>query len=170
MKTLLAVCCAFAILAADCGNKKPLVRVSVRARKDISGLDPKSKKLYVAFISNEGSADSVLEVVRMPGGYVGSGAFFPCSLEEWNQGTKAWRVLRQTTLSVFGDRKASKEVLKPGETREACRALLPYEGGREGSCMRFRISSTFGEGEQFFYSPPFLVSGGPDVVLPCEGQ
>jgi hypothetical protein len=164
----LALCCALAILAAACGNKKPLVRVSVRARKDISGLDPNSKKLYLAFISNQGSAESVLEVVRMGGGYVGSGVFFPCSLEEWNPGTKAWRVLRQTTLEGSGGRKASKEVLKPGDTHEACRYLLPYQGGHEGSCMRFRISSTFGKGGQFFYSPPFLIGGEPNAVLPCK--
>src|SRR5690348_18083963 len=144
MKTLLAVCCAFAILAADCGNKKPLVRVSVRARKDISRTDPNSK-LYVALISNEGSADSVLEVIRMPGGYVGSGVFFPCSLQERNPSSKEWHRVHVPRMSDSEETGTSEEVLKPGETREACRALLPYEGGREGSCMRFRVSSTFGK-------------------------
>jgi hypothetical protein len=167
MKVLLAVCCASAILATVPGNKKPPVQVTVRTQKDISRLDPKSK-LYVAFISNEGSADFILEAIRMPGGYLGSGVFFACSLEKWSPTSKAWRVIRRTTLSGFGATKASKEVLKPGDTREACRSLLPYMGGHEGSCTRFRISSTFGKGGQFFYSPPFLIGGEPNVVLPCK--
>jgi hypothetical protein len=155
------------LLASTSGRSQNAVRVAVKASDDPTHIYP-SSKLYTASIMNKSNTKLVLEAVQMPGGYVGSGVFFPCSVEKWNSTSTAWEVIHRTELTQFRNPPVTELEFKRGGEREVCRSLLPKEGARNGDCVRFRISSKFGNGGEVFLSEPFTVDGKSDAVLTCN--
>jgi hypothetical protein len=169
MRNLAAIICVVGLLGATAGANEKSVRLMVKASADPTHTFP-SSKLYVASISNGSRAALVIQAVRMPGGYVGSGVFFPCVIEQWNTESKSWVSIRRTKLKQFGSPTVTEQELGPGSEREVCRALLPKEGATSGACVRFRVSSKFGEQGQAFVSRPFVVGGESEALVPCMAR
>ena len=155
------------LLGSTSGRSQNVVLVAVKASDDPTHIYP-SSKLYIASITNRSNTKLVLEAVQMPGGYVGSGVFFPCSVEKWNSTSKAWEVIHRTELTQFINPSVTELEFKRGGERAVCRSLLPKEGARNGECVRFRISSKFGNGGEVLLSEPFIVDGKSDAVLTCN--
>lgn len=160
------VACTVALLITACHKEQEVVRVAVRTTNDPTKLYPLSK-LYIASIANKGHTKLVFEAVQMPGGYVGSGVFFPCSVEKRNVTSKGWDTISRTELTQFVNPPIKEQEVNRGDEREVCRSLLPKEGASDGDCVRFRLSSRFGYGGDVFLSEPFTVNGKSDAVLSC---
>src|SRR2546425_13213396 len=88
-RTVLAavtVLCSMLVYAAT-GQRQPnLHRNLVLAVKKPTD---KTKELpgshvYVADLANNSDQILMLQVIQMPGGYAGSGQFFACALQSWN--------------------------------------------------------------------------------------
>jgi hypothetical protein len=120
--------------------------LNIKKLSDPTGIFP-SSQLYVATIQNETKSDIVLEAVQMPGGYVGSGTFFNCSLEQWDKQKRTWAVVRRESLAGFVKNNRQAHRIVPGGQEEVCRNLLPHDGGSPGSCMRFRLETSWEKGE-----------------------
>jgi hypothetical protein len=132
---------------------------------DPSRTVPKSA-LYSAELSNDGSSLETLEAVQMPGGYVGSGQFFACSLERWSSKQKKWVLLRPTKLSDFGANPNMKDVqIKPGENVQVCEMMLPSQAGTIGNCVRFRLRTRWSDSKKSntFFSTPFRIDENPKI-------
>lgn len=166
MRNLAAIICVVGLLAAAAGANEKSVRLTVKASADPTHAFP-SSKLYVASISNGSKAALVIQAVRMPGGYVGSGVFFPCVIEQWDPQSKSWVSIRRTELKQFGSPTVTEQELGPGSEREVCRALLPKEGATSGACVRFHVSSSFEDRGRAFVSRPFVVGGETEALVPC---
>ena len=166
MRTLMIGTFIVTLLASASGRSQNAVHVVVKATSDPTHIYP-SSKLYIASVVNRGNDRLVLEAVQMAGGYVGSGVFFPCSVEKWNSTTKAWDVIHRTPPTQSTKFPITELELKRGGEREVCRSLLPKEGARNGECVRFRISSKFTTGGNVFLSEAFTVDGKSDAVLSC---
>jgi hypothetical protein len=169
MRNLAAIICVVGLLAAAAGANKESVCLTVKASADPTHAFP-SSKLYVASISNGSKAPLIIQAVRMPGGYVGSGVFFPCVIEQWNTESKSWLSIRRTELKQFGSPTVTEQELGPGSEREVCRGLLPKEGARSGACVRFRVSSKFGDQGLPLVSHPFVVGGESEALVPCTAH
>jgi hypothetical protein len=164
MRDLTVIICIVGLLTAPSRASEKSISLTVKASADPTRAFP-SPKFYAASISNGSAVALVVQAVRMPGGYVGSGVFSPCTIEEWNTESKSWVPVRHTDLKQFGNPTITEQKLGPGSEQEVCRALLPKEGARIGACVRFRLSSEFGgRGQTFtFVSRPFII-GGDELV------
>ncbi len=127
---------------------------------DPTGLSP-SSKLYMATFINNTKSDIVLEAVQMPGGYVGSGTFYNCLLEQWDEKKKVWHVIRRVDVARFVETSRKMITIKPKSREEACRYLLPYDAGSPGSCMRFRLERLWKKEGSPILSAPFVVGEKP---------
>jgi hypothetical protein len=136
---------------------------------DPTGLFP-SSQLYSGTLLNDTKSDILLEAIRMPDGYAGSGTFFACFLEQWDAQKKKWNIVWPKEEARSG--KPNRTVrIKPGEQKETCRNLLPHDGGSLGSCMRFRLETSWEKGEDNFLSVPFVVGKAPGSSgCPAEGK
>jgi hypothetical protein len=161
--------CLVVCFFCDCFSADRVGLIVMRS-PDPSGLSP-SSKLYVATLQNDTKLDIVLEAVQMPGGYVGSGTFFNCSLEQWDHQKKVWNVVRHESLAGFVKTNRKFVRIKPGGREEVCRNLLPHDAGSPGSCMRFRLERSWENGEDPFVSTPFVVGEAPSSNrCPSEGN
>lgn len=131
----------------------------------IPGVKPPSR-LYVADLYNNSAAPVVLEVVQMPGGYVGSGRFYACSLESWDPQKQKWDALRPARLADFGLRPQVKETRLPlSERTEVCRMILPSQGGSLGGCVRFSLRLRWDDDQRVpIVSLPFSIDVAPGTV------
>ena len=75
------------------------VGLRVTSAEDPTKAFPGSR-LYVARLVNHGSADMTVQAIAMPGGYVGSGLFFACTIEQRSK-AGTWSVIRRNDLSDF---------------------------------------------------------------------
>jgi hypothetical protein len=166
MRTLTVLMCMIAFFVTGNRAEEESVRLTVKASADPTHAFSKSK-LYVASVVNESGADLHVEAVQMPGGYLGSGVFFPCSVEKWNSESSSWALIRRTQLKQFTNPAVTEQEVKPGKGREVCRALLPKEGARNGECVRFRLSAKFGDDGPSFVSRPFTVGSALDARATC---
>lgn len=121
--------------------------------------------LYTAELSNDGSSLEALEAVQMPGGYVGSGQFFACSLERWSVKGKKWALLRPAKLSSFGLNPNLKNMqIKPGESIQVCEMILPSQAGSMGDCVRFSLRMRWGNSNSVaLLSKPFRIDENPTI-------
>jgi hypothetical protein len=159
---ILAIGCVNHCLSAD------QARLQVENLPDPSGLSP-SSRLYLATLRNDTKSDILLNAVQMPGGYVGSGTFFNCSLEQWDGSKKQWKVVRRESLAGFAKNNQKPISVKPGGQQEVCRNLLPHDAGSLGSCMRFHLKKTWDQGAATFFSEPFVVwESSPSNSCPSE--
>ncbi len=143
-----------ALLALGADRPAKNTVVSVRSSPDPTGMHP-SSRLYVAELRTE--VPITVEAIQMPGGYVGSGTFFHCSVEKWEASQKKWRVVHKNDLSQFHNPNIQKIAIKPGEAREVCRALLPHDGGAEGDRVRFRLGYSWSDFRHSMLSVPFMI-------------
>lgn len=145
---------------------RPSRHLVLLARKtaDSTRTVPKSD-LYTAELSNGGSSLEVLEAVQMPGGYVGSGEFFACGLDRWSAKQKKWTPLRPAKLSSFGQNPNLKSVqIKPGESIQVCKMMLPSQAGSLGDCVRFRLHMRWRSSDSAeLFSTPFLIDARPEI-------
>ncbi len=136
---------------------------SVTSIPDPTGAFPKSR-LYKVLIRNTGSRPIELAAVQMPGGYVGSGTFFNCTIEQWIPVRRQWITVRGT--EEYPKSAVQQVQIAPGQEREVCRELLPPPPGRlpsafgqPGTCMRFRLNRDWKPRSVFWFSASFLVGG-----------
>jgi len=156
---VVALSLAFLPYAAEPAKHTVIV---VSSRPDPTGLFPTSN-LYLAELRTDEAI--MLEAIQMPGGYVGSGTFFHCSVEKWDKGLHRWRVVHKNDLSQFHSPNLTKLEIKPNEAREVCRALLPHDGGSKGDRARFRLSYTWHDFAQSIVSDPFVIDGKKGALL-----
>jgi hypothetical protein len=124
---------------APLDKPKPAIRLLV---VEMPGTDlfPSSRN-YAAILTNDGSEPVSLEAVQMRGGYAGDGRFLSCSLQMWSEAKKKWIVPHPASLSDFGRNPQVIQIhIKPHEKLEACRMLLPQQGGHPGDSARFAVS------------------------------
>jgi hypothetical protein len=156
------VCSLLCVVVLGLGaSHKESVSITVAMSSDPTGRYS-SSKLYVASVENRSGSNEVFEVFKMPGGFVGSGTFFNCSVEQWNLKARKWVVFRRTRTDQYPTSSISKLELKPGEIHEACRAMLPHEGTQDGACVRFAVRSHLRVGGQVFTSKAFRVGREPE--------
>jgi hypothetical protein len=135
-------------------------RLVIGQKVDPTGSYPESK-LYTGVLVNGGSTDLALTAVQMPGGYVGAGTFFNCSVEEWNVLRKSWVAVTTTDLKGFTNPQLDRILLRRNEERAVCQELLPHDGGRAGGCVRFRLQGSWESGSPHWLSSPFLIGSMP---------
>lgn len=138
----------FAILYGSLIGQRPSLRIS--SHPDPTHTD-RNSHLYVAQFRNSTSQKIRLEAVQLPGGYVGSGRFFPCELETWDRQRKRWEQIKETRLFQFGHPRIVTVIVAPHTGIDVCRALLPHEGGRPGMTIRFRLWPRWMHGRKDFY-------------------
>lgn len=143
-----------ALLALGADRPPQNTVMSVSSSPDPSGMHP-SSRLYVAELRTE--VPITVEAIQMPGGYVGSGTFFHCSVEKWDKTRKKWRVVHKNDLSQFHNPNIQKIEIQPGEAREVCRALLPHEGGAQGDLVRFRLGYAWSDFRRSTVSATFMI-------------
>lgn len=144
-------------------KREGTLRVTVRSLADPTKAYPDSR-LYLAEVTNARTTPMRLQPIQMPGGYVGSGTFFPCSIETRNKNGK-WATLNGTRTAIAqSEGPPPRDVeLMPGKTQEVCRALLPHEGGRSGDCVRFRMKLGWSKTYSYLLSDSFQISRGSDL-------
>jgi hypothetical protein len=94
----------------------------------------------------------------MPGGYAGSGRFFPCRLEKTAPGERRWVSVADGRVS---ERLRGVMTLEPGTRSRVCSASISKAGWPGGTCGRFVLRlrwapSSAGE----VHSPPFALADG----------
>jgi hypothetical protein len=155
---------AFRTYAGAFAAKHSVIIVS--SRPDPTGVFPTSN-LYLAELRTD--EPITVEAIQMPGGYVGSGTFFHCSVEKWDKGLHRWRVIHQNDLSQFHNPNLTTLEIKSNEAREVCRALLPHDGGAKGDRARFRLSYTWHDFARSIVSDPFVIDGKDDAQYQRSG-
>lgn len=120
-------------------------------------------KLYIGVLVNDGGAGLPLNAIQLPGGYVGSGTFFNCSIQEWNTRKRSWVNVRTTELKGFTNPQIDQILVKPREERAVCRQMLPHEIGRAGSCVRFQLEESWESRGRRWISAPFRIGEVPGV-------
>jgi hypothetical protein len=149
------------VLGDSPGDRKPGVKkltLVVSKSADSTKAVDKSN-MYVADLLNSGERPEILEAVQMPGGYVGSGRFYACSLERWSAQRQEWESIRPATLSEFGRSPQLMNVeVKPGGREEVCRMMLPSQAGSAGDRVRFRFRARWsGRPSIDVVSQPFVL-------------
>lgn len=140
--------------------------LSVTMGPDPTGAFPAST-LVTATLKNRFSRAIALEAVQMPGGYVGSGEFFNCSLERRVKPNDGWQVAINTRLKDFGQPTVRSINLREGEEREVCRQMLPTKGVSPNSCLRFRLRFSWDPtASTSVVSEPFVLSTGSPKHCP----
>jgi hypothetical protein len=132
------------------------IRLSVISTPDPTGAYPQSR-LYTVLMRNAGPWRVELAAIQMPGGYVGSGTFFNCSVEQWSPKRKQWVVVWHT--DPLPEPKAAVQI-GPGEEREVCREMLPLPSrpyGDTGACLRIRVARNWSPGNSTWVSRSFVV-------------
>ena|ERR1017187_7595836 len=146
------------------------IRLVVHRTNDPTGAYPASG-LYTVMIRNGGAVPVKLSLIQMPGGYVGSGAFYNCSIEEWRPKRRDWITARRT--EAYPSPAVRQVLVAPGEEREICREMLPAPSGslpaslgHPGSCMRFRLTRDWSTRSDSWISRSFVV-GDVSVSREC---
>jgi hypothetical protein len=139
----------------DCHSDEHISLI-VNRSPDPTGIFP-SSQLYTATIQNDTRMDIVLAAVQMPGGYVGSGTFFNCYLEQWDKREGAWSFVPSPGFGGLIKTNRTSVRIKPGKNIEVCRSLLPHDAGSPGSKMRFRLESSWEEDGDVYISAPFII-------------
>lgn len=148
---------------AKTANSKGQVSIVVRSLPDPTKRYPDSR-LYVAEVRDTSTTPIKLQPIQMPGGYLGSGTFFPCLMETRSKNGK-WATLKGPGVAIaeFHNPPFRDAVLVPGENREVCRALLPHEGGTAGACVRFRLKLGWSKSYSYLLSDSFQISQGSEL-------
>ncbi len=149
--------------ASLCYGAAPSLTVSV------APIDESGRTVYSGTIRNPSSAMLELQTVEMPGGYVGSGRFFNCSVERMDTRTGTWKGVLGSALSQFKNPKIGSVMLGRGDAIEVCRELLPRGPATKNSCVRFRVSAGWGPASKAYFSAPFLAGKGTKVQG-CQGK
>ena len=113
-----------------------------------------SWKLFAGVLVNGSASEILLKAVQMPGGYVGSGTFFACTVEQWDPHKRAWRVLRQPEPGASPNLKTVR--VGPGDQVEVCRELVPRERLKDEACMRFKLRQSWAEDASSWVSNTFI--------------
>jgi hypothetical protein len=126
--------------------------------------------LYTGELSNESAVAVNVEAVQMPGGYAGSGRFFACSLQIWDNGEQRWAMQRSARLSNYGKNpNVTTEEVRPGMREEVCRMVLPAQSGKDGECARFLFRLKWRDTGSPVMSNPFIIgSSSPSESNPCQ--
>ena len=134
----------------------PKLELSVSEAKVNSQLFPGARG-YSAKLTNSTAQPIRLEAVKMPGGYLGTGTFYPCEVQFWNQKTKQWRSIGTTSRrSAETGGWFFREEMKPNETIEVCRTLLMKERIKGGKCARFAFTFRW-DHDPDIVSEPFVI-------------
>lgn len=115
--------------------------------------------LYTADLLNESTISVDIEAIKMPGGYAGSGTFFACGVQTWDQKDHRWVLRHMVKLSEYGPSPHPKKIeATPGNHLEVCRSILPSQAGKFGDCARFIFQTTWNETEAIkVYSNTFVI-------------
>jgi hypothetical protein len=141
------------LVAATSTTSGQQARILVTANAEPASVG-QSWKLFAGVLVNSSSSEILLKAIQMPGGYVGSGTFFACTVEQWNPHKQAWQVLRQPER---GDSPNLKTVrVGPGDQVEVCRELVPRERLKQGECMRFKLRQSWAADATFWVSDAFI--------------
>jgi hypothetical protein len=150
--------------------------LTVQKSADKSSALPGSA-LYQADLINQTEETVTLQAVQMPGGYIGEGNFFYCSLEGWKNDQHRW-VLLWSSQAGFAPNSGAvpppnlRDVgLKPGERVQVCSMLLPSQAGKDGECVRYRLRTSWNRNhsQRVLLSDPFVIGEKPPVRgSPCR--
>jgi hypothetical protein len=160
------------LLCAQLTHAAGNIAIRVESSPDPTGSNPAST-LYRAVIENGTASRLELKAVQMPGGYVGSGTFYPCLLQEWDPRARRWRLASRTAIQDFGRPTVRTVIIAAGDQTEVCREMLPpvgnrVAGGKAGACMRFVVRRSWDEGAERWTSTPFVAGKPTDPrAAPC---
>lgn len=155
---LFAVAALLVVNLGTASGQHTKARLTIREAENITGKYPGSV-LYIAALTNESTIPLQIEAVQMPGGYIGSGRFFPCALQEWDSRRNRWIDRSNTLRSDFGAGVPIKLVeLNSGSSVDVCRAMLPHEASKPCSKVRFALRFTW-VGKASAVSAPFYANG-----------
>lgn len=124
---------------------------------------------WAAVLHNGTVRPRPIEVFRNPGGYAGSGAFYPCRLERWDAPSRRWVSLRDTPRADFGVRSPQEEQIASGGSLEVCTVGVPSQEVGPFACLRFALRFAWSNGGEEVYSEPFASSGVP-ASGPCAAR
>lgn len=118
---------------------------------------------WSADLRNASGQTHRVEMMQNPGGYAGSGTFYPCRLERWDVKGRRWVTLRETRRTEFNSRKPiRKETVAPGQSSQVCAFGLPSREVATRTCLRFVVRLTWKRGGREIASSGFLSDGNFD--------
>jgi hypothetical protein len=130
---------------------------------------PGIRTTYAVWLTNYTVCPQIFEGIKLPGGYVGSGVFYPDRIERWDASKHSWITVRQTLRSEMPGSLVRKRIW-PGQSIFASGwdAVAATDGIRKGDTVRIVVFSSFGDGEtrkgqKAFYSPEFTIDEEPTV-------
>lgn len=142
-------------------TRRAAPRLSVE-RSPVQGV--RDRLLYTATLRSRSLFPVAIEGVKMPGGYVGSGSFFPCKTELWDPERQKWKVVFSGTLAELGNpSRIFHSYIYRWHSVEVCRAELPLDRIPPGGCARFVVRPRWDPNAvPEIASPPFLIESGAD--------
>jgi hypothetical protein len=136
--------------------------------------------LYKADLFNQTDETIILQAVKMPGGYVGEGQFFYCSLDVWKPDQHRWALLWSSHAGLGSSSSGVspganlKDIgLKAGERIEVCGLMLPTQAGKDGACVRYRLRTRWkrDHSQRTLLSDPFVIGDDASAQrTPCSGK
>jgi hypothetical protein len=133
------------------------LKISSRPETSHSG---HGTRVYEAILVNTGTAALELSAIQMPGGYVGSGRFFPCSLMLWDVKTQRWKRSQLFSADQFGKSPKLIQVrLDPGQKLSVCTLVLPTQAGELGQQARFLLRRSWKSNSTLLAQSPVFKIG-----------
>jgi hypothetical protein len=144
------LCMSISQFASSQSGPKPNIRLRLSAAEDgRTDMFPLSV-YYSGMLINEGDKAVSLDAVQMPGGYVGSGRFFPCVAQVWNSHKQTWDTPHPAMLSDYEAGQVISVNVRPGEKLEVCKRLLPQQEGHSGDKGRFALALRWSQRPSLF--------------------
>jgi hypothetical protein len=111
--------------------------------------------IYRARLVNSGATAVTLDARQNPGGYVGNGRFFLCSVQRWQPAARKWT---KAFDNVPADLVNANSTLPPGKELEVCAIPLPNLGVKFSELVRLKVRIRSSDSEQDgVVSAPFKV-------------
>jgi hypothetical protein len=128
--------------------------------------------LYQADLINRSKEAVMLQAVQLPDESAGYVEDFYCSLDAWRPDQSKWALLwsSHVGLSTNSGPHLKDIVVKPGERVRVCSLLLPAQIGKNGQCVRYRLSTRWKRDRphHILYSRPFVIGDKPPLRgSPC---
>jgi hypothetical protein len=143
------VCVSFSSLSSPQSGPKTNIRLRLSAAEDGRADQFPLSAYYAGTLFNDSAETVAIDAVQMPGGYLGSGRFFPCMVQVWNVQKKRWDTPHPVKLSNYAGQAMTVRI-RPGENFEVCKNLLPQQGGHVGNSVRFALSRSWGHAPSIF--------------------
>lgn len=142
------------------GQSRRPPQLRVTAAED-GGADPfPASRYYVGTLVNDGQDIATIEAIQMPGGYLGNGRVFACTVQIWNAKKHAWRTPHVSNLAESYRDQIIQVAVPAGEALQVCKNLLPQQAGHRGDLARFALALKWAQPPAVF-SKPFKIGKDP---------